>query len=107
MTITAINDPNTIICEHPLCHQNLTIIRDKNSSSELFRNAVRRLTYLLLYTATQDLETEEVTTVTPMAECKTQVLKKDVKIILAPINFLGYCKRSSPDGKHSPHRYVS
>lgn len=85
MMTTLVNDPNTIVCEHPLCHQNLTIIRDKNSSSELFRNAVRRLTYLLLYTATQDLETEEVTTVTPMTECKTQVLKKDVKIILAPI----------------------
>ena len=85
MTQTVINDPNTIVCDHPLCHENLTIIRDKNTTAEVFRNAIRRLTYLLLYTATQDLETEEVTTVTPMAECKTQVLKKDVKIILAPI----------------------
>lgn len=85
MMKTVTNDPNIIVCEHPLCHQNLSIIRDKNTSSELFRNAIRRLTYLLLYTATQDLETEEVTTVTPIAECKTKVLKSDVKIILAPI----------------------
>ncbi len=85
MMTKVLNDPNTTVCNHPLCEQNLTIIRDKNSSSELFRNAVRRLTYLLLYTATQDLETEEVTTVTPIAECKTRILKKENKIILAPI----------------------
>ena len=54
-------------------------------TAEVFRNAIRRLTYLLLYSATQDLETEEVVTQTPITECKTQVLKKDVKIILAPI----------------------
>lgn len=85
MTNAVLNDPNTIVCEHPLCHENLSIIRDKNTNAEVFRNAVHRLTYLLFYTATQDLETEEVTTVTPVAECKTQVLRKDVKIILAPI----------------------
>lgn len=83
--IDVLNDPNTMVCDHPLCHENLTIIRDKNTTAEVFRNAVRRLTYLLLYTATQDLETEETTTVTPITECKTQVLKKDTKIILAPI----------------------
>lgn len=85
MNTTILNDPNTIVCTHPLCEENLSIIRDKNTTAEVFRNAIRRLTYLLLYTATQDLETEEVVTQTPITECKTQVLKKDVKIILAPI----------------------
>ncbi len=85
MIQATLNDPNTTVCDHPLCQQNLSTIRDKNTTAEVFRNAIRRLTYLLLYTATQDLETEEITTVTPMAECKTQVLRKDVKIILAPI----------------------
>ncbi len=79
------NDPNTIVCEHPLCQENLSIIRDKNTTAEVFRNAIRRLTYLLLYTATEDLETEETTTITPIAECKTQILRRDIKIILAPI----------------------
>ena len=85
MIQTVINDPNTIVCDHPLCHQNLSIIRDKNTSAEMFRNAIRRLTYLLLYTATEDLETEEKFTQTPMTECKTQILRQDVKIIIAPI----------------------
>lgn len=85
MNETIINDKNIIVCNHPLCSENLTIIRDKNTTAEVFRNAVRRLTYLLLYRATADLETEEVTTVTPIAECKTEVLRKDKKIILAPI----------------------
>lgn len=85
MIQAAINDPNTIVCDHPLCHQNLSIIRDKNTSAEMFRNAIRRLTYLLLYTATQDLETEEKITLTPMTECKTQILRQDIKIIIAPI----------------------
>lgn len=85
MIQAAINDPHTIVCDHPLCHHNLSIIRDKNTSSEMFRNAIRRLTYLLLYTATQDLETEDKVTITPMAECTTQILRQDVKIIIAPI----------------------
>lgn len=85
MNYTVTNDPNTMVCDHPLCSENLSIIRDKNTTAEVFRNAVRRLTYLLLYSATTDLETEEVTTVTPIAECKTEVLKRDKKIILAPI----------------------
>jgi len=85
MTYTITNDINTTVCNHPLCSENLSIIRDKNTTAEVFRNAVRRLTYLLLYSATADLETEEVTTVTPIAECKTEVLKRDKKIILAPI----------------------
>lgn len=85
MIQAAINDPNTIVCDHPLCHQNLSIIRDKDTSAEMFRNAIRRLTYLLLYTATEDLETEEKITQTPMAECKTQILRRDVNIIIAPI----------------------
>ena len=85
MTQNYVNDPYTTVCDHPLCHENLSIIRDKNTTAEVFRNAIRRLTYLLLYNASQDLETEEITTVTPVAECKTQVLRRDTKIILAPI----------------------
>lgn len=85
MTQTIINDKNTTVCDHPLCHQNLSIIRDKNTSSEMFRNAIRRLTYLLFYTATQDLETEDVLTETPIEQCTTKILRQDKKIIIAPI----------------------
>ncbi len=76
---------NIIVCQHPLSQHNLSIIRDKNTSAEVFRSAVKRLTYLLFYMATDDLELENVQIETPLMKCESQVLKKSNKIIIAPI----------------------
>ena len=50
---------NVFVVKHPLCCHNLSIIRDKNTTAEVFRNAVKRITYLLFYKATEDLELED------------------------------------------------
>lgn len=76
---------NIVVCQHPLCQHNLSIIRDKNTSAEVFRNAVKRLTYLLFYTATDDLEIENIKVQTPLMTCDAQVLKRTTNIIIAPI----------------------
>ncbi len=78
-------DNYTTVCSHPLCLHNLTVIRDKNTTAEVFRSAIKRLTYLLFYTATADLQVEDTKTQTPLCECTTQILKKETKIIIAPI----------------------
>lgn len=80
-----LQDKYTTVCSHPLCKHTLATIRDKNTSSEVFRNAVKRLTYLLVYAATSDLELEDITVQTPICECKTEILRRDKKIIIAPI----------------------
>lgn len=76
---------NLLVCSHPLSQHNLSIIRDKNTSAEVFRSAVKRLTYLLFYMATDDLELESVKIETPLMECESKVLKRNKKIIIAPI----------------------
>ncbi len=76
---------NVVVCHHPLSHHNLSIIRDKDTTAEVFRNAVKRLTYLLFYTATNDLETENIKVETPLMTCDSQILKRTTNIIIAPI----------------------
>ena len=51
---------NVHVVNHPLCCHNLSIIRNKQTTAEVFRNAIRRITYLLFYKATEDLPLEDV-----------------------------------------------
>lgn len=76
---------NVHVVNHPLCCHNLSIIRDKNTSAEVFRNAIRRITYLLFYKATEDLELEDVVIETPLEKCNSKKLSKKSEIIIAPI----------------------
>jgi len=76
---------NVSVVKHPLCEHNLSIIRNKNTSAEVFRSAVRRITYLLFYKASQDFELEDIQTETPLEFCNTKILKRDKEIIIAPI----------------------
>lgn len=76
---------NVFVVNHPLCCHNLSIIRDKNTTAEVFRNAIRRITYLLFYKATEDLELETVKVETPLEVCDARKLKSDKEIIIAPI----------------------
>ena len=76
---------NVIVVNHPLCAHNLTTIRDKNTTAEVFRNAIKRITYLLFYSATQDLELQTVNVDTPLETCESQILRRDKEIIIAPI----------------------
>ena len=76
---------NVFVVKHPLCCHNLSIIRNKETNAEVFRNAIRRITYLLFYKATEDLELKTVTVETPLEICNSQMLKADKEIIIAPI----------------------
>lgn len=76
---------NVFVVNHPLCCHNLSIIRNKATNAEVFRNAIRRITYLLFYKATEDLELKPVKVETPLEICETEMLKDDNEIIIAPI----------------------
>ena len=76
---------NVFVVNHPLCCHNLSIIRNKATNAEVFRNAIRRITYLLFYKATEDLELEDVNIETPLEKCQSKMLKADKEIIIAPI----------------------
>jgi len=76
---------NVFVVKHPLCCHNLSIIRDKNTTAEVFRNAVKRITYLLFYKATENLELEDKVVETPIETCTSKVLSTKKEIIIAPI----------------------
>lgn len=76
---------NVFVVKHPLCCHNLSIIRDKNTTAEVFRNAVKRITYLLFYKATEDLELEDKEVETPLETCVTKTLSSKKEVIIAPI----------------------
>ena len=76
---------NVTVLNHPLIKHNLATLRDKNTTSEMFNMALKRITYALFFEATKNLPTETVKIQTPVAEAENDVVSKDIEIIVAPI----------------------
>lgn len=55
------------IIDHPLVAHKLTLLRDENTPSPLFRNLVEELVTLLAYEATREVKVEPVDILTPVA----------------------------------------
>jgi uracil phosphoribosyltransferase len=72
------------IVSHPLVQHKLTLLRDRNSSIQLFRSVVRETAALLCYEVTRDLPTELVRIETPIATTEAPMLAGK-KLVIAPI----------------------
>jgi len=72
------------IVSHPLVQHKLTLLRDKNSSIQLFRSVVREIATLLCYEVTRDLALETVRIETPIAATDAPRLAGK-KLVIAPI----------------------
>jgi uracil phosphoribosyltransferase len=72
------------IVSHPLVQHKLTLLRDRNSSIQLFRTLVREMATLLCYEVTRDLPTELVDVETPIAPTRSPAIAGK-KLIFAPI----------------------
>jgi uracil phosphoribosyltransferase len=72
------------IVSHPLVQHKLTILRDKGSSTQLFRTVVREIATLLCYEVTRDLPTALVRIETPICETDAPQLSGK-KLVIAPI----------------------
>lgn len=73
------------ILNHPMVKHNLAIIRDKNSDCEKFKNALRRITYSLIFEATKNLPTVEKEVETPLVKTNCEVFDPEIQLIIAPI----------------------
>ena len=73
------------ILNHPVIKHNLSIIRDKNSDCERFKNALKRISYSLIYEATSNLPTIDKIIETPLCEANCEVFDSDAQLIIAPI----------------------
>lgn len=73
------------VCAHPVALHNLSILRDKNTPAELFRNATKRLVRILFYQATSNLPLVKQDIETPITKTSTDCLDPESEVILAPI----------------------
>ncbi len=76
---------NISVLKHPVIEDNLAIIRDKNTDSERFKNAVRKISYSLILEASKNLPMVEKTVETPLVTTKCRVIDKSIQVIIAPI----------------------
>ena len=75
---------NVTVFDHPLIQHKISIMRDKNTSSNQFRALVEEVTMLMCFEAMRDLPLEEVEVETPLQKTKTNMLA-GIKLAAVPI----------------------
>jgi uracil phosphoribosyltransferase len=69
------------IVDHPLVKTKVTILRNKETPTELFRRTLHEVTALLAFEAMRDLEIAEIDVETPLERCKGHKLTKRLTIV--------------------------
>lgn len=72
-----------VVVDHPLVQHNLTLLRRRETPSEVFRRAMRETGAMLLYEATRDLPVGTQTIETPMAAYDAPVLAQPVPALVS------------------------
>lgn len=66
---------NLTIVDHPLVQHKLSLMRDKNTSTAVFRQLLREISLLIAYEVTRDLPLTSRTIETPLTDMEAPVLK--------------------------------
>jgi uracil phosphoribosyltransferase (EC 2.4.2.9) len=74
---------NLTIVDHPLLKRDLSLLRDKNTRSEEFRVALKRLAALMVYEVTKDFRTISYKIDTPLESTEGHKIAEEV--ILVPV----------------------
>jgi uracil phosphoribosyltransferase len=74
---------NFIIIDHPLIKKDVAILRCAETDPEMFRGALLRISRILAFEITRDIELKETEVVTPLETTKGHVLAS--QIVLAPV----------------------
>lgn len=69
------------IIDHPLIQHKLTHIRNKHTGTKEFRENVNEIAGLMAYEITRDIPLRITKTETPMTQCLTRVLSRDIVLI--------------------------
>ena len=76
--------PNSlIVVDHPLILHKLTLMRDKNTPSAVFRQLLREISLLLAYEVARDLPMTMQTIATPLAEMEAPILQGKKLVIVS------------------------
>ncbi|MGH6874114.1 MAG: uracil phosphoribosyltransferase [Aestuariivirgaceae bacterium] len=65
---------NLTVVDHPLVQHKLTLMRDKNTPSAIFRKLLREISLLLGYEVLRDLPVATIRIETPLAEMEAPIL---------------------------------
>lgn len=74
--------PNLHIINHPLVAHKLTLLRDKESNTPLFRSLTFEISLLLAYEATKQTPTSKKTIHTPIAETQGDIIDAPKPVII-------------------------
>lgn len=69
------------VFNHPLMHHKITMIRDLNCGTKMFREVVEELTGLMVYEISRDLSLNEVEVTTPIAKTKGYMLSQEIVVV--------------------------
>lgn len=72
------------VANHPLITHKITILRDKNTRSPIFRQLVEELVTLLAYEATREVKVHEIDVETPLTKTKG-VRLSDPQPLIVPV----------------------
>lgn len=72
------------VIDHPLVQHKLTIMRNKDTSTQGFRRLLREISLLMCYEITRDLKLSNITIETPLAEIQSPTLAGK-KLVFASI----------------------
>jgi uracil phosphoribosyltransferase len=117
--------PNTVtvtVVDHPIVSDRLLTLRDATTPNALFRHALDDLATMLVYEATRNLPTIDVTTMTPLGPATGRRLAEEpviVPVLRAGVGFLsaafrilpgaqaGFVGISRDEATFAPSTYVS
>lgn len=82
MTSHEFGDRLVVLQDHPLIAHKLSVLRNENTPSSVFRQTVHEITLLECYEATKHLHTHDVTVKTPLTTCTCKTIAKQEPVIV-------------------------
>jgi uracil phosphoribosyltransferase len=114
-------NPNITVFDHPLLKHKITLMRNKNTGTNEFRQMVEEIAMLMGFEALKDLPLEDIEVETPIETCMSPVIAGKklviVPILRAGLGMVGGMLRLVPTAKvghiglyrdpetHEPHEY--
>lgn len=72
---------NLIIIDHPLIKRDLSILRNRNTTSHMFRTTLRRISSIMAFEVTRDLKLNRGTVRTPLEKTTGYSLADEIVIV--------------------------
>lgn len=72
---------NLTVIDHPLVQRDLSILRDKKTPNQMFRNVLSRVAGMMAFVVTHDFAIQRYTLYTPLEKTHGYRLKKDIVIV--------------------------